>query len=381
MANVMTSRDRILCALGGGKPDRVPLTISRNLLDDNTWFARDPSYREMLSIARSKTDILYKKEDYGTMSYRYDCPRFDPEIPVQISSKPMGVTEIIMDTPRGKLKRVKKSVPGTTLRPNVENFIKEKEDVTKLLSIPYRPALDDEGFKEEERNLGERGVVLLAMWDPVGAVCDLCEPTQFAIWSMDEKAMIRDMIDLMYERIEYELRSALETARKSRLMSVFYFAGPEYVIPPLQPPKFFEDFVTPYDSKLFELVHSFGYMGVIHCHGKIDTFLERFIDMGADAVHPAEPPPSGDVVLRDIRSRLGNNICIIGNIEYDDLSNCCEEEIDKKIRDVITFGGAEGAFILSPCCGLFETPIPVKTATNYIRFIEAGFKYGQSFAG
>jgi uroporphyrinogen-III decarboxylase len=115
----------------------------------------------------------------------------------------------------------------------------------------------------------------------------------------------------------------------------------------------------------------------MHCHGKINAFLESFIDMGVDSVHPAEPPPGGDVLLEDVRKRFKNKICITGNIQYEALSSSSEEEIERTVRASIRSGGAEGAFILSPCCGLYESPLPRKTAANYIRFIRAGLKYGK----
>jgi uroporphyrinogen-III decarboxylase len=374
----MTSRERILCALRGEKPDRVPVTISRKLIDDEAWFARDRSYSELLSIAKRKTDIIYKKEDFGSLSYRYDYPKFNPEMTVEINHGDMGVSEFIIETRKGPLKRVKKPVPGTVLNPNVENYIKDKDDVIKLMSIPYDPEFGNKGLIKEVNDIGEKGCVLLTMGDPVGSVYDLCEPEQFSVWSVTEKSMLMGLVEAMFERIEFELRAALELASKNDLKSlVFYFHGPESVIPPLQPPSFFHEFVSPYDKKLINLVKSSGYSVVMHCHGKINTFLESFINMGVDAVHPAEPPPGGDVLLGDVRQRLNNKICIIGNIQYETLSSCSEEEIERAVKAAIRSGGADGAFILSPCCGLYESPLPQKTAANYIRFIRAGLKYGK----
>jgi len=43
--------------------------------------------------------------------------------------------------------------------------------------------------------------------------------------------------------------------------------------------------------------------------------LSRFCDMGADATDPIEPPPQGDVLLRDVRRDFGRQLTLFGNIE------------------------------------------------------------------
>ncbi len=379
MAQKMNSTNRVLCALAGGKPDRPPITISRNLFDQNAWFSKDESYAALLDFARKNTDVIYKKEDFGSLSYRYFYPHFNRNMNVRTDKTETGTTVISMETPKGVLRSVRKAVPGTVLNPVVESFVKEKADFEKLSSVPYDPQFDVDGFIQEERTIRGRGVVCLATNNPAGALYDFCQPEQFAIWSVTEKAFLKRMFDWAYDIASWELETALSVASRSGLEAVaFYFHGHENAIPPMQSPAFYDEFVLPYDRKLFDLVKTNGYRVIVHCHGKVKNFIERFIDSGVDAVHPMEPPPKGDVIIGDVRHDYGNKLCIIGNIEYEDLAQRTEEEIEVLVKSALADGAREGAFILSPCCGLYESPLPKKTASNYLTLIRTGVQYGDT---
>ena len=55
--NPWTSRRRLLTALAGGTPDRLPINTyelaGRNSLD---WYNRQPSYRGLMDYIRARTD-------------------------------------------------------------------------------------------------------------------------------------------------------------------------------------------------------------------------------------------------------------------------------------------------------------------------------------
>ncbi|HCG76911.1 MAG: hypothetical protein COZ37_03135 [bacterium (Candidatus Ratteibacteria) CG_4_10_14_3_um_filter_41_18] len=142
-------------------------------------------------------------------------------------------------------------------------------------------------------------------------------------------------------------------------------------------PKDFDEFVMSYEPKLIDKVHSYGYLTIVHSRGKVNDFLEKFRDMGTDGLNVLEPPPMGDVILADAKKKIGKDICLIGNIEYSDLSACPNEEIEQKVKNCIKDAGENGGFILSPCSFCYEIPIPKKTSDNCITMIESCRKYGQ----
>ena len=98
--------------------------------------------------------------------------------------------------------------------------------------------------------------------------------------------------------------------------------------------------------------------------------------MGPDALQPVEPPPFGDCTLEEARRKLGDDMVLIGNIEYTDLAEKEPEEIAALVKTAIQQGGRRN-FILCPSCTPYEQLISEKTAGNYIAMIQAGLKYGQ----
>lgn len=59
------------------------------------------------------------------------------------------------------------------------------------------------------------------------------------------------------------------------------------------------------DSKGLNVIHDAGRLAWVHCHGKMNPVLDRFIEMGVDCLNPVEPPPMGDILLSDAKRRAG----------------------------------------------------------------------------
>jgi uroporphyrinogen-III decarboxylase len=99
--------------------------------------------------------------------------------------------------------------------------------------------------------------------------------------------------------------------------------------------------------------------------------------MGTDSLNPLEPPPLGDVILADAKQRIGDRVCLVGNIQYEELAAATEEEVDGMVRRAIEQGAPGGGFILALCAAPYEVPIPPRTAKNLIRYMQAGVEYGR----
>jgi uroporphyrinogen-III decarboxylase len=141
-------------------------------------------------------------------------------------------------------------------------------------------------------------------------------------------------------------------------------------------PSAFRELVEPYDGRLIELMHRHGMRVYYHCHGKVRQFLPRFIAMGADGIHPLEPVgTTGDCDLGEVKREFGKDICLIGNVQYDDLVRGTPEEIDALVRNAAA-AGRGGGFILSPSCTPYHNPMPAAVERNLIRYIDAGLRYG-----
>ncbi len=111
----------------------------------------------------------------------------------------------------------------------------------------------------------------------------------------------------------------------------------------------------------------------VHCHGKVTSFIDRFIDMGVDVLNPLEPPKNGDVDIKQIVDKFGNAIGLEGNIEIQDLFAASEQTLKQLIGDCVSAGAPSGRFILCQSAGFMEYPDPTE---RYIQNLMTYLEYG-----
>jgi hypothetical protein len=113
----------------------------------------------------------------------------------------------------------------------------------------------------------------------------------------------------------------------------------------------------------------------VHCHGRVNTVLDEFVQGGVQLLDPVEPPPQGDIEIAEAKQRAAAGpMTLIGNIEHSDLCQRSTQEIERLVRQAVCDGGRKH-FIL----GASDVPISAideRVRDNLICFIEAGIRYG-----
>jgi len=352
----MTVQQRVLTTLRCQQPDRVPIFLFLNPYTTN-WATEDSSYDELMEYTAAYADVVY---DWGCPGGFFYCA----DVKVETIAKEHGQVVSCVDTPKGQL------LCG---RGESQRWIKTKDDVEKLLSIPYKPVEPDLSvFFRTKAELGDKVVAQVTLADPICIAGMIC-PESLAIWTITDREMLVELLDVAFERICHQLEYLL----RNGVGPIYYFNGPEYALPPLMSPHHFDEFVVKYDSQLVANIHEYGYFTIIHSHGEVNNFLEKFAyDIGTDGLNVLEPPPMGDVCLADAKRRVGKQTCLIGNIQYDDFARCSKDEIEWLVKECIRQAAPGGGFILSPCASPYERPIPKKTADNLIHYIKMGREYG-----
>jgi hypothetical protein len=115
----------------------------------------------------------------------------------------------------------------------------------------------------------------------------------------------------------------------------------------------------------------------VHHHGKIDAVLERIADLDADGIQPIEEPPIGDCTMAGAKRRVGDRVCLIGSVQYDDFERLAPDEMEELVRRQICDAGTGGGMILAPTAGPYAAQLTKRQRENTIRFIEAGRKWGR----
>ena len=361
----MNSRERILTALRRQQPDRVPVLIFLDPYTD-TWAGRDPSYGPLLAATREYADVIYDW-NFPTGFFASGAP-----LPRRQEALPEGRTRHVLDTPNGPM--TLETAPDWRGGGIVKHWVRSVDDARRVLSIPHAPLRPDLApFRAERRRLEGVAAAQVTFPDPICLVGDLVAPAVLAVWTVEERGLLCEMLDVACRRIA----EALNYCLAGDVGPIYYFNGPEYALPPLMSPRDFEEFVVAYDRRLVELIHSRPERYVIiHSHGRVNRFLEGFAAIGMDGLNVLEPPPMGDTILAEAKARVGDRFCLIGNIQYDDLVRGTAEEVERLVIEAIRQGAPGGGFILCPCASPYERPLPSQAGENLIHYLKMARQHG-----
>lgn len=362
----MTSHERLMTAWRGEQPDRVPVRVWG--IDDHTK-PFHPSYAPVVKAAQEKTDLVGGWSGPGMITNRDVTSEIRP-------SRIEGFEERVttMTTPKGPLTRIdafnREGKPGYC----VKHLIESVEDAHRQMSLSWTlPQGDVSDFEERVREMGDRGVICTGVGHPMYAIQEKMGPETFAIWSIEERALLHEMISIELDKQIAIIKWYLERG----VNGVFAYVGPEVCLPPSQSVQDFEEFVVAYDRQWTDLIRDAGGLVWCHSHGNMGRVLEKFIDAGNDVIQPLEPPPWGDIELAEAKRRAAGRIALEGNIEKHELYTSTTDEIRERVRTAILDAGEGGGFVLCPSAGLQEWPTcDERTVANFLAYIDAGLEYG-----
>ncbi|MCA9903430.1 MAG: hypothetical protein KC547_06210 [Anaerolineae bacterium] len=377
---VMTSRERMLTALTGGVPDRLPVTTHHVMLSFLDRYLDGVSYHDFFD--RFGLDAYV-----WTVPYKPDTAKGEYYDPNQTSTHPLDHTHrvtsdnwrIEADTlpdPEYRTTRYRFVTPDGTLsmllQGNeytdwvVEPLIKEKRDIDLIAKYVTHPKCDIEAVNRTAEAFGDRGLVRghICYFDIYGQpgcwqdAVELVGTERLILETYDDPQWVHEVIRVLQERKKTFIRS-LEGARYD-LLELGGGAASSTVISP----KLFDEFVAPYDSELIALAHTVGQRIVYHTCGGMMPLLERLADMNPDAMETFTPADmGGDVRLAEAKQRIGDRVCMIGGFDqFHFFVGCTAEETRAEVRRCFEAAGANGGYILSPSDHFFEADLTLLEA-------------------
>lgn len=372
----MTSLERIITTLDKGIPDRVPVITFTNIATGN--------------LGKQLTEYILENAD---AQFEYPIKEFlYNEFPI-VGAK-LSCDEEIM--PDGFISRTYTSSHGMvftdqyrysaggTYRSYRKHIFHDISIAEKILLIPYIKPENNSDFNnnikqfcdiQDKHNTGHEFCAIIIN-NPLSFIAANSDPVDMSLWTV----LNRDIINIYLEEITRRMSEYINYMLSIYDMNcIFILGGSEYGIPPLMSPKDFEEFVFQNDRQIIDVLHSYGKKVLIHCHGKIAGFVLRFIEMGGDGIHPLEPiGPTGDCDIRDIKDKFGRDICLVGNIQYNDFQDSKEDEMELIVSNLMDAAKRDGGFILSPACPMFHDQTTEGSISRNIRaFIDSGIKYGK----
>jgi hypothetical protein len=368
---MMTSRERLFRLFRNEETDRLPVWLLFPF-HPNTFYAdvyRNPAYKPLLPYVEQFCDTFDRRSYPGGPLF---CFNGNPgviqrTVTEEINGVPSEIREVcykdlvmrrfVETTPAGKL---------------IRHFVDDPEKLKEIAAIPYVfPEPDFTPFYRERDELGDKGLMMMDLGDPLVPLYNLASAEDFAVWTLTDYDAMLEFTDLMYERALALYKSYLE----NNIGDVFFIVGAEFAGPPLVSPEKFNELSVRYVKGIVDLIRSYGKFSILHYHGNLYRVLKGMKEINPDGLHTIEAPPVGDCTITQAREQLGNMI-LIGNIQYDDLRSQSPESLDAMVRDAVEEARG-GRFILSPTAGPYEESLTDHQIKNYIAFIEAGIKYGK----
>lgn len=368
----MSSRERLLAAFRSQPVDRVPVKVWGATPWTQVWH---PSYRPILEAALARTDLACQwSMDVGHFMTH---PKTVELRSWRSPSSHDGYVEQheLRRTPLGDLHTVT-AVSDKHLPPYIiKHPVNSVEDARRFLSIPYVPMEPDvsEFFRRRDA-LGERGIMIAQIdIEPIYAVQMLLGSERLALWLLEERDLVSELVACMAERVMDRVRYLLDRG----LGPVFGYYGPELCTPPLARLIDFQEFVVDVDKRFIDPIKEMGGLVWVHCHGKMRSVIEGFVAMGVDCLNPIEPPPMGDLTLKEAREIVGDRLCLEGNLEPDDMARAPAGVIREQVARAMEAAQGGGFILLAPFF-LQSATASEQMVRNYLVAIEAGLRLGGS---
>lgn len=370
MAVEMTSRERLLAVFRHEVPDRVPISTYEMVgHNKESWYSKQPSYASLMEFIRNKTDCMYmcgpSWRDLAHEAAREEHVRREGN---------RTYRTVTLHTPKGDLTAAYMEQDDLHTTWTTEHFVKDLDDLDKSLSIPFEPtAVDVSHILAEHDRLGDRGITVVDVGDPICTMAEVFEFGEFLVQATtNPKAIVRAM-DVLIERQLAILKEALEQGAGP----AWRLVGPEYASRPYLPTEAFRTFVANYDKRIVNLIHQYGGYVRLHCHGRVRELLPIFVEMGCDGTDPVEAPPSGDVTLAEAKKMVGKDLALFGNLQLRDLEYAEPDEIERLVIECMDAAKAGGGYVITSTASPIDAPLKDRTRDNYFRFIDTALEHGR----
>ena len=367
---MMTSKQRMLCALTGKKPDRLPVTTHHVM----PWYLK----HRLGGISNQEFfDRFGLDAIHWAMAYRPDESRgeYAEAVPEQflqssrlISSARWRIVEEPIPgqeypttrhrivTPKGDLTVVLQSNDQTTWC--IEHLIKEKRDIELIGEFGTLPLCDTAAINRAADSFGERGIVRghVCCFDVFGqpgtwqdAAC-LVGIQELIMATYDDPKWVHELLGILQRRKLAWVRSL-----KGAAYDLVEFGGGDASSTVISP-SIFDEFVAPYDAPVIAAAHEAGQRIVYHTCGGMMPFLERIAEMKPDAMETFTPAAmGGDTRLAEARRRVGEGMCMIGGFDqFHFFVGCTPEQTRAEVRRCFEEAGQGGRLMLSPSDHFFE---------------------------
>ncbi len=288
------------------------------------------------------------------------------------------ITEAEITTPQGKMHAACQALPLTPYEDLVAYTrlpIQGATDLERLVRFEPRwqaADLDLSRIRAAQQSVGDRGVLcpwVQGVFNFVGVYYRNYQ--QLLMDPHIDEGFYRTLMEHALEQNWSYLQLLLEAGVEALVCSGNLAGG-------TAGPRFFEQFVLPYEQELVRRVHQAGGLVLWHNCGKAANLFNLYPQVGFDCFESLAGPPEGDSDWHDAKRRLGPHMALAGGIDQKEfLRTAAPGQVEQRVTDLLEVLKPGGGYFLSTVDYLAEdTPWD-----NLVALVAAGYKYGRYPAG
>jgi hypothetical protein len=356
---MMTSKERLLCALNKGKPDRLPVSVHQwqpyhletylGGISPLAAFARF-GMDAQIQYFESMGQFWLVEADFT----RFSTPQWIDDATTLSADPDHRVVHHTIRTPEGTLSYKTAGDRKTTWI--TEYLIKHDEDIRLIAKYMPVPRLDLAPIERVYDEVGDAGIVRGFVWgDQVGCwqhACCLADVNQLLLKCYDQPDWIHELLGILLQK---KLRF-IESMKGARfdLVETGGGASSSTVISP----RFHKEFCLPYDRKIHDALHDLGFLVTYHTCGGTRGIEEHIVANGCDASETLAPPSvGGNQEPWQFAEKIAGRVALIGGVDqFNVVTDGSPELICRTVRHLFETVGARGGYICSLSDHFFETP-------------------------
>ncbi len=355
----MTSKERMLCALDGGKPDRLPASVHQ-------W---QPYHLDKYMGSISELEAFARFGLDAQIQYFEDMGQFWlPDADLTVLNTPQWVdeVEIVSDDPDNRINhhtvrtpegRLTYKTAGNRMTTWFTEYMVRHDDDIALID-KYMPVseIDLTQVSAVYDEIGDRGILRGFVWgDQAGCwqhACCLVDVNDLILACIDKPDWVHELLKTLLEK-KLQFVESLNGAKFDLIETGGGASSSTLISPAIH-----EEFCLPYDRKLHDALHGLGFKVTYHTCGGTLAIEEMIVANGCDVSETLAPPSiGGNQEPWEFKEKVGDRVALIGGVDqFSVLTGGTEQQIRDKVFELFEKVGYNGGYICSMADHFFETP-------------------------
>lgn len=359
MSASVTSKERMLCALNGEKPDRMPISLHQwqpyhlekhlggiGALEAFRRFGMDAQIQYFESMGQ----FWLIEADFA----KFSTPEWRDEGTIVSDDPDDRIVHHEIHTPEGTLAYKTAGDRKTTWI--TEYLIKRDDDIQLIRKYMPVPKLDLQPITAIYDEVGDDGILRGFVWgDQVGCwqhACCLMDVNELIFRCFDQPDWMHELLEILLEK-KLQFIASMKGA-KFDLVETGGGASSSTVISPT----LHEEFCLPYDSKTHDALHDLGFKITYHTCGGTFGIEDHIVANGCDASETVAPVSvGGNQEPWQFAQKIDGRIALIGGVDqFNVVTDGTADQIRGMVHKLFRTVGDGGGYICSLSDHFFETP-------------------------